>query len=128
MKNILVVDDCKAITDVVKLMLESYGYSCSTANNASECLNLLYTNRFDLILLDVAMPDVTGIDVMKKVREDPALAHNRIVSFTASSFTDIQLEDLKKQYGVLDCIRKPVTKAKLLEVIEKCLDEIIVID
>lgn len=128
MKNILVVDDSKAITDVVKLALESYGYSCSTANNASECLKLLRTNRFDLVLLDIAMPEVTGIDVMKRIREDPMLTHNRIVAFTASSFTDIQLEDLKNQYGVLGCIRKPVTKAKLLEVIEKCLDEVTVID
>jgi len=128
MANVLVVDDSKAITDVIKLALESYGYSCSTANNASECLKLLHANRFDLVLLDIAMPEVTGIDVMKRIKEDPALAHNRIVAFTASSFTDIQLEDLKNQYGVLDCIRKPVTKAKLLEVIGKCLDGVIVVD
>jgi len=121
MKRILVVDDNKQITDVVKLMLESSGYHCTIANSAQECLSLLPSNRFDLILLDIAMPEVTGIDVLKKVKEDPSLNHNRIIFFSASSFTDAQMEDLKKQ-GALDCIRKPVSKTKLLEVIAKCVE------
>jgi len=128
MNKILVVDDCKAITDVIQLMLQSSGYNCTVANSASECLNLLRTNRFDLVLLDLAMPGVSGIDLLNIIKKDPVLAHNSIVFFTASSFTDVQVEDLRKQYGVLDCIRKPVTKAKLIQVIERCLHEVIVIE
>lgn len=123
MKKILVVDDCKTITDLVKLILESSGYSCSTANSASECSSLLRTNRFDLILLDIAMPEVSGIDMLKKAKEDDTFIHTRIVLFTASSLTDAELNDLKNQYGVLDCIKKPMTRAKLLEVVGRCLSE-----
>ena len=124
MKKILVVDDCKTITDLVKLILESSGYSCSTANSATECLSLLRTKRFDLILLDIAMPEVSGIDMLKNAKEDGTpLIHTRIVLFTASSLTDAQLNDLKNQYGVLDCIKKPMTRAKLLEVVGRCLSE-----
>jgi CheY-like chemotaxis protein len=128
MKKILVVDDCKAITDVIQLMLKSSGYNCTAVNSASECLSLLRTNRFDLVLLDLAMPEVSGIDVLNIIKKDPALANNRIVFFTASYLTDVQAEDLRKQYGVLDCIRKPVAKAKLIQVIERCLHEVIVVE
>lgn|SRR5574341_2419572 len=120
MKRIFVVDDNKDITDLVKLMLESSGYSCVTANSGSEALNLMHNNAFDLVLLDMAMPEVTGIDVLDKVKHDAADGRNKIVLFTASSLTDSDIENFKKR-GALGCIRKPVTKAKLLETISKCL-------
>ncbi len=117
MKRIFVVDDNKDITDLMKLMLESSGYSCVTANSGSDALNLMRNSRFDLVLLDMAMPEVTGIDVLDKVKGDAA---NKIVLFTASSMTDSDIENFKKR-GALDCIRKPITKAKLLATISKCL-------
>ncbi|MGH9923303.1 MAG: response regulator [Nitrososphaerales archaeon] len=120
MKQIFVVDDNKDITDLMKLMLESSGYSCVTSNSGSEALSLMRNNIFDLVLLDMAMPEVTGIDVLDKVNEDPANTRNRIVLFTASSLTDSDIENFKKR-GALDCIRKPITKTKLLETISKCL-------
>lgn len=119
MKNILVVDDNKRITDVMQLILKSSGYDCAVANSAEECLDAMRSNRFDLILLDLTMPRVSGIDVLMKVKEDPVLSHNRIVFCTASALTDDRIADLKKQ-GVLDFIRKPATKAEMLEVIGKC--------
>jgi len=126
MKNILVVDDNKTITDMVKLILESSGYKCTTANSSKECFNILDSNKFDLILLDVAMPEVSGIDMMKRIKGDPCLSYNRIILFTASAFTDAQIQELKKQ-GMLECIRKPVGKTKLLEVIQRCLEETITV-
>lgn len=121
MKNILVVDDNKDITDMVKEMLEFLGHACYTVNSGQDCLDMLHSNSFDLILLDVAMPAVTGIDVIKKIREDSTSKHNRIVFFTASSVTDKDVEELKR-YGALDCIRKPINIAKLQEIIEKYLN------
>jgi CheY-like chemotaxis protein len=126
MKSILVVDDNKTITDVVKLILESSGYKCTALNNPKECFSILDSNKFDLILLDVAMPEVSGIDMMKRIKEDPRLNHNRIILFTASAITDAQIQELKKQ-GMLECIRKPVSKAKLLEAIQRCLQETITV-
>jgi len=112
-----VVDDNRDITDLMKLMLESSGYSCVTANNGPEALNLMHNNTFDLVLLDMAMPQVSGLDVLDKVNYD---SRNKIVLFTASSLTDNEIENLKKR-GAIDCIKKPITKAKLLETISKCL-------
>lgn len=114
------VDDNRDITDLMKLMLESSGYSCVTANSGTEALNLMHNNTFDLILLDMAMPQVSGIDVLEEVKDDAADNGIKIVLFTASSLTDSDIENFKKR-GALDCIRKPVTKEKLLETISKCL-------
>ena len=114
------VDDNRDITDLMKLMLESSGYSCVTANSGPEALNLMHDNTFDLVLLDMAMPEVSGMDVLDKVKDDAADTRNKIVLFTASSLTDSDIENFKKR-GALDCIRKPVTKVKLLETISKCL-------
>jgi len=117
-KKILVVDDNQDITDMAKEMLEFYGYSCTTANSGRSCLNILRSEPFDLILLDVAMPEVTGIDVLRTVKGDSNLKHIRIVFFTASSVTDGDMKELIGQ-GALDCVRKPLGKEKLLAVVQR---------
>lgn len=119
MNKIFVVDDNRDITDLMKLMLESSGYSCETANSGPEALDQIRNSKFDLILLDMAMPQISGIDVLDKISRDSNTRCN-IVLFTASSLTESDIENFKKR-GALDCIRKPITKAKLLETLSKCL-------
>jgi CheY-like chemotaxis protein len=119
LNKIFVVDDNRDITDLMKLMLESSGYSCETANSGPEALDQIRNSKFDLILLDMAMPQISGIDVLDKISRDSNTRCN-IVLFTASSLTESDIENFKKR-GALDCIRKPITKAKLLETISKCL-------
>lgn len=116
--KILVADDTRDITDMVRDMLESSGYACTTANSGQECLDLIRANTFDLVLLDVAMPQITGIDVLAKVKEDNIPASNRIVFFTASSLTEHDKNKLR-DLGALDCLSKPLTRQKLLQVITK---------
>jgi CheY-like chemotaxis protein len=118
LKKILVVDDNQNITNLVGTILESSGYSCTKANSAKRCLELIYdsNNSYDLILMDLAMPEMSGIDVLKKLKQDGLLNKHRVVFFTASSLTDSEKEDLKK-VGALDAMRKPFSKAELLEFI-----------
>lgn len=118
MKKILVVDDNQDITDMAKEMLEFYGYSCTAANSGRSCLNILRSEAFDLILLDVAMPEVTGVDVLKTVKGDSNLKQTRIVFCTASSVTDGEMKKLVEE-GALDCIRKPISKDGLLRVVQR---------
>ena len=118
MKKIQVVDDNANTTDLVQTLLESSGYSCDRAHSGRECLNLAGQNRYDLIILDIAMPEMTGIEVVGKMKESGALAKNRVVFFTASSQTSDEILDMQKT-GVLDCMKKPFTKAELLAVVER---------
>jgi CheY-like chemotaxis protein len=115
MKKILIVDDQEHIANLAEMILVSSGYNCTKANNGKRALELILDqrNKFDLILMDMAMPEVSGIDVLKKLKEDGLLDRIKVVFFTASSLTELDKKDLKK-IGALDAMNKPFTKAELL--------------
>lgn len=122
-KKILVVDDNLYITDLVKTILEAAGYDCTTLNSGDQCIQLLKSagsNAFDLLLMDIAMPRVTGIDVLNRIKSDAELKSIKVVFFTASSISEVERDDLKK-IGALDCMKKPFTKKELLDTIAKYL-------
>ena len=119
MKTILVVDDNKETTDMVKLMLELNNYGCVAANSAHECLELMAKSKFDLILLDMAMPVMNGLQVLQKLKKESMLAENKIVLFTASlMYTDMDLEKIKNNFGAVDRIRKPFTEKELIHIVD----------
>jgi len=117
MKKIIVVDDSKVITDLMKLMLEKSGYSCMTANNAAECLDMLRKEKFDLLLLDIGMPDISGLDLLDIIRNDETQKETKVALFTASSPTEYELESFTAK-GVVGVIKKPVKKDMLVAQLE----------
>jgi CheY-like chemotaxis protein len=119
-KKILVVDDNREITEMVKTMLESSPYSCVTANSGHECLQMLQDEQFDLILLDMAMPEMSGLDVLARLKEKKETAQNRVVLFTASPmYTEMDLTKIQEQYGAIERVKKPFTDTELLALIDK---------
>ena len=120
MKKILVVDDSKVITDLIKLMLEKSGYGCMAANNGKECMQLLQKEKFDLILLDIAMPEVSGLDLLDAIKSDERQKGTKVVVFTASSPTEAELEAYMAK-GAVGLIRKPVKKEALIAQLERYL-------
>jgi len=120
MKKILVVDDSKVITDLIKLILEKSGYDCMVSNNATMLTQLLEEEKFDLILLDLAMPEVSGLDLLDEIKNDERQKGTKVVLFTASSPTDIELEGYMAR-GAAGLIRKPVKKEALIAQVETYL-------
>ena len=118
MKNILVIDDNKDIVDLFKVILESSGYTCTTANGGKEGIEKLKSKSFDLTLLDLAMPEISGIDVLEQVKKDPNLKSAKILIVTASSPTESEAARIRREYPILDLIKKPINKAKLLQIID----------
>ena len=125
MKQILVIDDNEHIIELVETILESAGYGCAKANSGKDGLAMIQKSyasnsngKYDLILTDIAMPGITGLDIVQDLEDKGMLASNKVVFFTASSITDIEIAELKK-VGALDCMRKPFTKAELLEFVAK---------
>lgn len=115
--KILVVDDDKTTTDLVKSMLTSAGYECSIENNSRNFFKIVSRQRFDLILLDVAMPGTSGIDILKRMKRDP---YTKIVLFTAVTMKKSDIEKIK-ELGVIGIIEKPVRKEKMLEEVARFL-------
>src|SRR5262249_23812337 len=69
MEKILVVDDERSMRELLELVLKREGYSIHTAENGMRALDLIKQNLYDLIISDVKMPDINGIDLLMRVRE-----------------------------------------------------------
>ena len=68
MQHILIIEDDRIIAESIEFVLEKDSFSCQWFNNGNESLNYLDNNKVDLILLDVGLPDMSGFDVLRKVR------------------------------------------------------------
>ena len=119
MKNarILVVDDESDIRALVAEILTEEGYSVVTAADAGEARAARRENEFDLVLLDIWMPDIDGITLLKEWSETGLSA--RVVMMSGHGTVDTAVEATR--LGAVDFIEKPVSLAKLLRTVDKAL-------
>jgi len=115
--KILGIDDNFAINELLETVLNSTGHEFVYADNGKDGLELIRTNVYDLVLLDLSMPGFTGIDVINSLKNDGLINKQKIVLFTASSITDSEIEELLNK-GAYACIRKPIDIDVLLEKID----------
>lgn len=104
--HILVVDDNEMNRDMLSRRLIKQGHTVETAEDGKKALVLLEEKSFDLILLDVMMPEVSGLDVLKKLREKHTMADLPIIMVTAKDQSEDIVEALK--LGANDYVTKPV--------------------
>src|SRR4030042_4271034 len=104
-EKILVVDDDVDTLRLVGLMLERQGYEIVAANSGQQALALVLTERPDLILLDLMMPDIDGVEVCRRLRASPETKDILIIMFTAKSQTDDKVEGFDA--GADDYLTKP---------------------
>ncbi len=116
--KILIVDDEPDIALILKLHLEEAGYITSWAANGEESLNLLHSNGFDLVLLDVRMPGISGVDVLQRLRSDNCDA--AVVMMTAHGNESLVVECMKA--GAADYVAKPFDVDDLLIRMKRALD------
>ena len=88
--HILVVEDDGDLLEVLKFVLEDEGYRVSTARSGAEALALATAQDVSLILLDVEMPDLSGIEVAKRLRADPRTANVRLAIHTGMAAAQIR--------------------------------------
>ena len=115
--KILGIDDNFAINQLLDTVLNRSGHEFSYVNNGKDGLKMIHENSYDLVLLDYAMPEFTGLDVVDSLNKDGIINKQKIILFTASSVTDSEIEDLTKK-GIHSCIRKPIDIDVLLEKLE----------
>ena len=112
--TILVVDDNEAFLDSTKDMLELEGYTVTTAPNGREALALAARRPFGLILMDIKMPDQSGVDCFMEIKKRRPDA--RVALMTAYSLED-QIEQALQE-GALAVLPKPLDIEKLLALIK----------
>jgi two-component system alkaline phosphatase synthesis response regulator PhoP len=119
MPKILLVDDESDIVDLIKYNLEKEGYLVSTASNGVECLSIAKSFVPDLILLDVMMPEMDGIEACVELRKEPILKGVIIAFLTARAEDYSQVAGLDS--GADDYITKPIKPRVLLSKIKALL-------
>ena len=118
--KILIVDDMRLVRSAIKNYLTSMGYSnLIEAENGAEAVSKLKDNDVDLVFMDIVMPIMTGIDALKKIREDECDVPVVMLSSIADEKT---IEDCKF-YGVLDYILKPINATSGPDILKKALQK-----
>jgi two-component system, OmpR family, phosphate regulon response regulator PhoB len=119
LKKLLIVDDEQGIRSLVRMTLESADFQILEAGDATEALELAHEHRPQLILLDVMLPDMSGLDVCRRLKKDPALAATAIVMLTAKAqSTDVSEAE---QAGTDGYFTKPFSPIALTRKVEEIL-------
>jgi len=108
---ILVVDDAATNLKVIRMALTHEGYEVRTAERAEEALEMLSSYRPELILADIKLPGMDGLDMARRVKENPQTSDIRVVAFTADDRSDTRQRALGA--GCEEYICKPIDTASL---------------
>jgi two-component system OmpR family response regulator len=111
--KILIIDDNKDITKAFSKYMTIKGHSCSVANDGRSGLNLIENQTFDAIILDLAMPEFSGSDIIDALCESGKIKNQNIITLTASSIS-YDDESMMKSKGVHLCLKKPIDPDVLL--------------
>jgi len=115
--KICIIDDNTSITGMFSKLLKMEGHDIVVANGGKAGLALLDNDVFDATILDISMPDFSGIDVVNALNESGRIKEQKIVILTASTGTDDVLEKLKEK-GVKEVLKKPLQLDTLVSTLE----------
>jgi DNA-binding response OmpR family regulator len=118
-RRVLIVDDNPDSATIMRGILAPRGYDVSTVTNGKAALEMIQDNPPDLVLLDVMMPEMSGLEVLQRVKEDVGTARLPVILVTAKTHDDDVLNGY--QYGADYYITKPFTAKQLLYGIELVL-------
>jgi DNA-binding response OmpR family regulator len=116
-KLILIVDDDRELVDAMRTMLERQGYKVIQAHDGNQGQQAIYTQRPDLVILDMMMPRKGGYPVLEHFKDKPDAPPIIMVTANEGSRHKVYAEYL----GVIDYIRKPFAMERLLETVNKAL-------
>ena len=115
--KVLLIEDNRDIADMVRLCLESENIVCETTEDGKAGLQSIKEDKFDAILLDLAIPEFSGFDIFRALKKDD-LKSNNVLIFTASSVSE---EDIKEMLssGARGVLKKPLSIDDLVEAVER---------
>jgi len=121
-RRILVVDDQQEILDVTSMVLETAGYDVTVVSSGGEALGRLGRELFDLVLLDINMPQMDGWEVLRLIRADEALTGLPVVMFSVKGEMHDKVQGM--QEGAVDYVTKPFVVDDLLARVKRVLEPI----
>ncbi len=111
--NVLIIDDNEQITKMISSFLDMSNHDCTVVNEGKEGLELIKTKQYDSIVLDLAMPEFDGYEILETLQKEDPSQLPKIIILTAST---VPIETVRKfkELGVSSCLQKPVDIDQLL--------------
>lgn len=106
-KKILIIDDNEDVTELMSVQLTNVGYDTTVVNDGQMGLEMIKSDAFNIIILDLAMPGFSGLDVIDSLEKTGHAKLYKIIVSTASEISTVELTNLMKK-GVSRWIRKPI--------------------
>jgi len=120
MKPILIVDDEAIVRESIRDWLKDAGYEVSVAESGEEALKMIQKQNFGVMILDLRLPGITGIDVLKKAKT----LKPDIKSIVITAYPTMLTQEEATKLGAIDYLVKPVFPDKLEELIRETLGEV----
>ena len=112
--KVLIIDDNQETTCLLSRYLSAKGIENNVTNDPIDGLKRIKEENYDTVLLDISMPEFSGIDIIHTLEREKRLQNQKIVIFSAISFTDMEIHHLLKKQGVEMCVKKPIKLDHLL--------------
>ena len=116
-KKILIVEDHPEVRRALKLSLRHRGYDILEASTGCSGVALAKSERPDLLLVDLSLPDLSGLEIATVIKNNPQTTHIPLIALSGCSERDMALQALRA--GVAEYLMKPVDIQRLVEVIER---------
>ncbi len=118
-QKILVIDDDDLVLVAIQELLTPMGFTVITSTSGPDALKKLSDEPFDLIILDVVMPEMDGFEVCRRVRQIPAYAETSIMMLTARSSDEDRKRGL--EVGANLYLPKPISPSRLIAMVQEAL-------
>jgi CheY-like chemotaxis protein len=119
-KKIIVIDDDKTTITMLTMILTKENYLVMSALDGDEGLEMIRSELPDLVVSDVLIPKIDGIDICEKIKKDPYLSHIKVILMTA--IKNIMIQKEAKNSGADGFIEKPTDSRQLLTMIKSLLE------
>ncbi len=119
-KTVLIVEDNELNMKLFHDLLEAHGYATLQSRHGREAFEVVRTRRPDLVVMDIQLPEVSGLEVTQWIKNDPELKHIPVVAVTAFAMKGD--EERIRAGGCEAYLSKPISVAKFLETIRSFLD------
>ena len=116
-KKILIVEDHPDIRRLLTLSLRRLGYEILETNTGSSAVTLVLSEKPDLVLLDVSLPDLSGLEIARTIKQNPQTTQIPLVAL--SGYSEREIENKALEAGMAEYLLKPTETKRLVEVIEK---------